>query len=206
MDMIIEPGLQTTKMPEIQGKNFWPRAGAYGIDFLILYGLSYIISWATGHILVRILFLVFSQTGKQFYVLEGPNNTTCGNYIIGFVQSIIYFAIFEWLFGRTPGKIILGMRVIGSNGDSLNLKQALIRSVYRLIDGLFLGIIAYVKMKAPGYQRLGDQKANTFVVSAKDTVIKENPAWEKFFLALILFILVDFMNIAIWLLAYIRFK
>lgn len=204
MDLIFEPAPQTTSdVPQIQGKKFWPRAGAYAIDSLVLYGLTYLISRGLGYSLGIILYMITSALGRSFYVLE---NSTIGSYLIGLVQMIIYFAIFEWLFGRTLGKVILGMCVIKRNGDSPTLKQALIRSLYRLVDGLFLGIVAYSMMKPPSFQRLGDQKADTLVASANDGAIRNKPIWWKFLIALAVYLFLDSTIISIGLLAYVRFR
>ncbi len=53
--------------------------------------------------------------------------------------AIFYFAVLEWRWGRTLGKWMLGMRVIGSNGEPPGVFPAILRAV--LIPGLtfFLG-------------------------------------------------------------------
>ncbi len=57
-------------------------------------------------------------------------------------MGMLYFMIFEWLYGASPAKIILHMRVVKENGDPCNFVSALIRGVLRLVDGLFFGMVA----------------------------------------------------------------
>jgi len=118
----------------------------------------------------------------QTYPIDAQSNL-CLNSAIGFVLSVLYFAIFEWLYGATPGKLILGMRVIQQNGAPCRLGAALIRGALRFIDGLFFGVPAYIVMKAPLYQRIGDRSAKTIVVGTKDAVIQRPREWWWFLIA-----------------------
>lgn len=68
--------------------------------------------------------------------------------------------------GGTPGKRILGMRIINAGGAKPGLGRALVRNLLRLIDflpaGYLLGVLLVVFHKRK--QRLGDIVAGTFVV------------------------------------------
>lgn len=81
------------------------------------------------------------------------------------------------------------MRVISSNGDPCSLLQAFDRSVLRIIDGFFFGLVAYFNMKPPVYQRLGDKRAGKLVVSANNPIIRKCHKRWKFILSLILFLI-----------------
>ena len=204
MDMMVDPTLQTTVPADVDGIKFWPRAGAYFIDFLLLYGFTYVSSHSCVFVLRQLILIVLPIIGKSHsYLLPIP---TIGNYIVAIIQTITYFALFEWLYGRTFGKLAWGLRVISTNGDSCTLKQAFSRSVYRIVDGLFFGIVAANYMKPPTYQRLGDQKASTLVVSSKNAYINQNPKWWRFIIALLVYLLADAIILAVWYSAFIRFK
>ena len=43
--------------------------------------------------------------------------------------AIIYFAVFWWAWGATPGKLIFGLRVVDHTGGSIGLERALVRTV-----------------------------------------------------------------------------
>ncbi len=188
--------------PEIHGKKFWPRAGAFLIDYLAINGLFIITRFWSLAILGAVLSAFTPLTGKHYYFV--PSSLEWVSYLIGILETIIYFGVFEWLFGRTVGKIIFRMRVIDSNGNSCSLKQALVRSLYRLIDGLFFGVVAYSYMKPPVYQRLGDQKASTIVVSSSDALIKEKIGWQNFLLALAMYLVIESVIIILASLLYLH--
>jgi uncharacterized RDD family membrane protein YckC len=202
MDVIAVPSIPLSSGTQMQGKKFWPRAASYGVDMLCIYGLTYLIGLGVGSILWPILYMIAGSMGRELTYVQ---NNPCGNFVFGLTQTIIYFAFFEWLYGRTLGKVLFGFRVVSADGSSINIKQAFIRSVYRLIDGFFFGIVAYTNMKPPQYQRLGDQNAGTLVVAASDPEIKEKPDWWKFFEALVVFMVIDSLILALSVLVYIRF-
>jgi uncharacterized RDD family membrane protein YckC len=78
-----------------------------------------------------------------------------------------YFAIFEIAWrGQTPGKRVIGLRVIGSSGRPMTATQAILRNLLRIVDqlpGLYaVGIISVLLTSRN--QRLGDLAASTVVV------------------------------------------
>src|SRR5262245_40590236 len=55
-----------------------------------------------------------------------------------------YFLLFEWLwFGQTPGKRVLGIRVVSWEGTGLAFLQATTRTLYRMVDGLPAPFLLY---------------------------------------------------------------
>lgn len=96
--------------------------------------------------------------------------------LLAFVVSWFYFGLFETLWnGQTPGKRLMGLRVLSTDGQPINAMQAILRNVLRAVDGLpvwgpaEIGIpfymLALVSMSANDrYQRLGDLACGTMVV------------------------------------------
>ncbi len=205
MNMVAEPSFMSTevKQAEAQGKKFWPRAGAYAVDVLAIYGTNLIITYGFGYIFGLLLAIIAPMIASNMYVAD--LDTRCINFIIGLFQSIAYFSVFEWLFGATIGKIIFGMRVISAEGGPCSFGQAVSRGLWRYIDGLFFGVVAYSEMKPPMFQRLGDKKASTLVVSSKDGFIKNNLPVSKFFLALAIYVVIECLIALISILMVIRF-
>ena len=78
----------------------------------------------------------------------------------------IYFVSTEALFGMTPGKRALRLRVTSTSGDSITFKQALIRNLLRLVDALpalnILGVLLIIR--SPERARFGDRMARTRVI------------------------------------------
>lgn len=78
----------------------------------------------------------------------------------------LYFVLFEGLLGSTPGKRVLGLRVISVDGSPAGLMKALVRNVLRVVDSLpALGLVAAVLItSSPEKARFGDRVAETRVV------------------------------------------
>jgi len=84
-----------------------------------------------------------------------------------FVVFVGYFIIFEWRFeGRTPGKRLLGIRVVRDGGLPLDFTSALVRNAVRILEfGLgFYALSAVSTLLSPENRRLGDYAAGTLVV------------------------------------------
>jgi hypothetical protein len=78
-----------------------------------------------------------------------------------------YLVGFEgWNEGRTPGKRMVGIRVVTTDGDSIGFLAAFLRNLLRLIDFLPLMFVvgAASILLTRTNQRVGDIAANTLVV------------------------------------------
>jgi uncharacterized RDD family membrane protein YckC len=81
-----------------------------------------------------------------------------------------YFLLFEWLWhGQTPGKHLLGIRVLTWQGTSISFGQAAVRNILRVVDGLPIPFFLYTLGFAVAacnreQRRLGDLAAGTLVV------------------------------------------
>lgn len=95
--------------------------------------------------------------------------------LIAFAVSWFYFGLFETFWnGQTPGKRMMGLRVLSVTGQPINAMQAILRNILRAVDampilGSIMGIPLYmVALLATAcndrYQRLGDLASGTMVV------------------------------------------
>ncbi len=78
-----------------------------------------------------------------------------------------YFFLFEWLWsGQTPGKRLLGIRVIEWQGTGISYYQAAVRNIVRVVDSLplFYTVGFIVAACNRMHRRLGDLAAGTLVV------------------------------------------
>ena len=78
----------------------------------------------------------------------------------------LYFVFLEGLFGRTVGKLIVGLNVIGPNESCPGLLRGLVRNILRIVDGLpfpnIVGILLIVRSEERA--RFGDRIAKTRVI------------------------------------------
>ena len=83
------------------------------------------------------------------------------------IVAFAYFAIMEGRFGQTLGKMAAGVRVVREDGGRIGIKEALLRTLMRIVDSIGSYLVAFVVALISGKnQRLGDMVAKTLVVRA----------------------------------------
>ncbi|MDQ2908817.1 MAG: RDD family protein [Candidatus Eremiobacteraeota bacterium] len=78
-----------------------------------------------------------------------------------------YFILFEWLWGgRTPGKRLLGIRVVRDGGFPLDFVGSVVRNGIRILEFAlgFYAVSALATLLSSHNRRLGDMAAGTIVV------------------------------------------
>lgn len=159
----------------LQGQSFVRRAFAYALDSGVYLAILAVVAAfvAIGSTLI----LTIAYPGRT--PVPQPNVADRYVELWSALLFILYFILFEWLFGATPGKLLLGMRVVTTQGQPCGPVAAVIRAVLRLVDVLFFGIPAYASMSSSDLrQRLGDKAARTVVVRSSDpAIIRRRSGW-----------------------------
>jgi uncharacterized RDD family membrane protein YckC len=76
----------------------------------------------------------FPAYAMQIASEKDPWDLILLSYAIGFFNYLIYYTICEKAFrGYTLGKLLTGTRAIRDNGEELTFKDALLRSLSRLV-------------------------------------------------------------------------
>src|SRR3954451_10589306 len=76
-----------------------------------------------------------------------------------------YYVICEATTGATLGKRMVGIRVVGEDGEHIRFGSALVRNLLRLVDALFFYFVGFIfALLSKRGQRLGDRAAHTIVV------------------------------------------
>ena len=97
------------------------------------------------------------------------------SWVLGFWFSLILIFVLDWFYhtafevlnrGQSPGKRIMGIRVVRGDGSPVNPGASFLRNLLRFADTfMFLYLIAFVCMLvSPGFRRFGDWAADTLVV------------------------------------------
>jgi uncharacterized RDD family membrane protein YckC len=137
------------------------RGGAVAVDSLIQIALGIVVV------------LGFSSSAISLVTFLGRGSALAQGFVIAvvaltfFAISVGYFILFEIIWsGQTPGKRLLGLRVLRENGYPLRPVDATIRNVVRLVDGLPVGyaVGVLVMLFNSRARRLGDFAAGTIVV------------------------------------------
>jgi uncharacterized RDD family membrane protein YckC len=80
------------------------------------------------------------------------------------IGQVVYFVLAQRRTGRTPGKRLVGIRVVDADGQTPTTGALLKRSVPLLVEYFY--IIAWLSMMGSPYrQRFGDRWGGTYVVS-----------------------------------------
>ncbi len=101
-------------------------------NLLMRYGLSYLTGMAIGTLLALtapdfLNELAYSENGMSGGIL-------LLSLMVGYLNYIVYYTICEKLFrGYTLGKLITGTRAIRQDGKELTFKNALLRSLSRIV-------------------------------------------------------------------------
>lgn len=77
-----------------------------------------------------------------------------------------YYILLEGYLGQTIGKMATGIKVVTeATGTTPGVAPATVRTVMRLVDGLFSYLVAFVTvLTSSERQRLGDMAARTLVI------------------------------------------
>jgi uncharacterized RDD family membrane protein YckC len=123
-------------MTDKQFGGFWRRLFAYCIDKIILYLLSLIL------FLIGILALGLGGVSIERIAMTGVFPRGMGLFMIVYIftaiiTGMVYFIWFHGAGGRTPGKMLFGLRVIQVSGEKMTFGVAFLRCVGYIISGLF---------------------------------------------------------------------
>lgn len=91
---------------------------------------------------------------------------------------VTYYAVFEGMFGATPGKLLARLRVTDLEGRRISWQGATLRNVARLLDALPFGYLlgGVLTLTSRQHQRLGDRFAGTLVVPAAAAISSPLPS------------------------------
>jgi uncharacterized RDD family membrane protein YckC len=98
--------------------------------------------------------------------------------VVVLAWGLYYYFACESGGGQTLGKRAMGLRVVRADGSQADMREVFVRTILRVIDGLFLYLVGLVAMLLSGQrrQRLGDMAAGTVVVDARAAAPVVTPA------------------------------
>jgi uncharacterized RDD family membrane protein YckC len=127
-----------------------PRACAWAIDLALRAGIMLILAMTLG---------ALGKLGVGLLL------------IAAFLLEWLYPAVFEARFdGATPGKKMMGLRVVSDDGTPLHASAAFVRNLLRAVDFLpvayAVGLVSMLLHRE--FRRLGDIVAQTVVIYRED--------------------------------------
>ena len=147
-------GIELAEGVEIQLRMAGPyvRALAYLLDLIVRVGIVAL----CGLVLLLGSMVLGFKVAYGLYLL------------VSFLVMFFYYIIFEaGKRGASPGKRVMGLRVVDTSGAPITFGQAFLRNMLRFADGMPIpsygfGLLSTLLSKR--FQRLGDLLANTVVV------------------------------------------
>ncbi len=121
--------------------------------------------------LVWILGVLFSEQ-----LFDGQLDVFQIGLVVGlFVIIVVLPAVSETLWdGRTPGKAVLGIRVVTLDGSPISARHAMPRGIVALID-VYIPLGLFLALFDPLSRRFGDLVAGTFVLSERAASARSVP-------------------------------
>lgn len=142
---------------------FWWRSAAYIIDGVIL--AIIIVTLASPFLLVSVLAENVEQT-SWIIGLVILVNLAIGLIVLGVV--FCYTVVFEGRWGQTPGKYLLGLKVLKVDGMPIGYKEALLRNIPKFFGNfIFIDALIMVIFFGKEKQRAFDKVAETIVVHTR---------------------------------------
>ncbi len=158
------------------------RMLAYAIDYLViaLIELLLVLLIVLGGAASQALAGWLQQLGERAGEISARDPSAIGNLLPLFLAVLILFQVVaEWGYflvsemttgGRSLGKAVVGLRVVGDGGGRLGLRASLVRNLLRLVDVLpssyLVGLVTM--LVSPEGKRIGDLVAGTVVVRLDD--------------------------------------
>jgi uncharacterized RDD family membrane protein YckC len=141
---------------------FFSRTVAFIIDLVILSVVQLV-----GSALIQLLLRFFRLTGLVTYIKSLLESTAfqIGSGALLFALIVIGYYTFFWtLVGFTPGKAILGLKVVRGNGKKLSFWRSIVRFFAYWISAIPLGLGFFWVLWDPKRQGWHDKIAGTQVL------------------------------------------
>lgn len=135
------------------------RALGHVLDLLLCYGVVVVLG--------VVVWLAALGGGLETGELQATAKAGFGLVLLAlFAAQWVYFAVCEAYWGRSPGKMAVGLRVVTTSGRPIGWRAAALRNLLRAADLLPVAYLAGVVSMAlsPRFQRLGDLVAGTMVI------------------------------------------
>lgn len=142
----------------VRHAGFWLRAVAFLIDWIVANIVALVI-------VVPFAFLIGLAMAGSASNAELENIGAVFGYAVGAIISWLYFTIFEssqWQ--ATPGKKVLGLKVVDPNGHAIGFGRANGRYWAKILSGITLLVGYFMAGFTEKKQALHDLIAETYVV------------------------------------------
>lgn len=164
-DRHITPASFTERMQDGKRERGWSSLENAGIP------LRFVAVALDALIVLAPLFVVVGLLSGSGYRRELNGQTSVGidlggsAFLLLIALGLGYYIVCEAATGATLGKRMVGIRVVGEDGEHVTFGAAVVRNLLRVVDALFFYLVGFVSaILSTRGQRLGDRAARTIVV------------------------------------------
>ena len=132
--------------------------------------LAFLIDLLIRTLLVVAWFVIASLIYNRRWSLAAPNDPEASWYIYVALPATLIYALYHCVLevamrGRTPGKRMVGVRIVTRNGAVPSVAAQLVRNVFRLVDSFPVGygIGLFATAITRDHVRIGDLAAGTLL-------------------------------------------
>jgi uncharacterized RDD family membrane protein YckC len=152
----------------------WRRLAAWCCDLTAICSIGCLFFWAAAALARRDL------PGPSWDVLTEPGRAGATLWLLGLLLvaalTLLYLALFTALGGETPGKQLLGLRVIDRWGQAPSAGRSVVRAGLAVGSGALALMGFFLVLFDRRRQALHDKLAGTFVVLRRSIVVANAPA------------------------------
>lgn len=160
---------------------FGRRLGAKVIDTLLTYLLAFIVGIV---VLFVGSFFAGLAGGTAQPLIDNIAQTSTIGWVLSALAVVVFEVAAEAIHGSTPGKMLLGITVLSTDGSYCGFTQALKRALAFYVDSLVFGLPALSSMRSSSrQQRIGDRWAGTVVVRARSMNVRQRRSTPRFLAA-----------------------
>lgn len=108
------------------------------------------------------------EVGDRAYITTGSESLLQTGASFAYLA---FFVVMQGLVGASPGKLVVGLRVVKADGSRAGVGRSLVRTLAWIIDGApwFAPLVGFiVGLTSTGHRRVGDMIASTHVVGRKN--------------------------------------
>jgi uncharacterized RDD family membrane protein YckC len=133
--------------------------------------LAFLIDLLIRSILVIAWFVLATLIYNRKWTLQTPDDPDGTWYVYVALPATLIYALYHCVLeivmrGRTPGKRMVGVRIVARNGSAPTIAAQLVRNVFRLVDsfpvGYGVGLVTSVITR--DHVRVGDLAAGTLLI------------------------------------------
>ncbi|MCL2596547.1 MAG: RDD family protein [Paludibacter sp.] len=142
-----------------------------------------LLDWLFVGLFAIIMILIFAAIGSNNTIFHGDTGNVL--IVILVLTMLLIISMYQLLFpyfweGQTPGKRIVGIRIVREDGIEASFGTYFVRWLLGFVDGMFYNIVGLVVMLASEKrQRVADLVAKTVVISTQVQHFNQRPDFER---------------------------